>query len=487
MNQRFIPFIVQVALFCMLHAMPSHSSGKAFAIPKPPLELTAAAISQVQITLTWQDASPDETGFELERSLDGKTFTKLIDLPINTVTYQNIGLTASTAYFYRIRAVNASGSSAYSNIASDTTKAPVITIPKPPATLVATAISGYQINLSWTDSATDETGFELERSIDGTNFIKIADLAVNAVAFQNTGLVPVTRYWYRILAKNTAGKSAYSNIADDTTFQVLPAAPTELTATAMSPAQINLSWVDQAINETGYQVERSLDGVAFVKIADLGVNATTFQNTALNAATLYYYRVRAVNAVGGSTYSSVASVKTQNIPVPDQPDDFTAVPTGPELVQLRWSPVTGNATEIVVERALGSHANFVQIAKLGANVQQYEDRGKLATADYFYRIKATNAGGSSPYSLISIVRASSIITSTKPDQHLVFVSEKVLITELKNKSGGKLRIYDTMGRSRAESIITSLSRTDLSNLTSGIYIILITTDLEVISRKVLLF
>src|SRR5215217_2113100 len=202
MNQRFIPFFIRITLVCILCAISLRSVGNASAIPKPPLELTAVAVSPVQITLTWEDASLDETGFELERSLDGKTFAKLVDLPVNTITYQNIGLTASTAYFYRVRAINATGASTYSNIATATTKAPVITIPKAPAALIATAVSGYQITISWTDNATDETGFELERSLDGTTFIKIADLAVNAIVFQNTGLTPLTRYWYRILAKN---------------------------------------------------------------------------------------------------------------------------------------------------------------------------------------------------------------------------------------------------------------------------------------------
>lgn len=224
-------------------------------------------------------------------------------------------------------------------------------IPKAPTALTATAASATQINLAWTDNATDETGFELERSADGQTFTKLTDLGPNVKTYQHTGLAPATRYFYRVLAKNASGKSAYSNIANATTLQVAPAAPSNLTATAVSISQIDLKWTDNANNETGYQVERSPNGTSFTKIADLPANATTYQSTGLTPATTYYYRVRAVNAIGPSAYSNAGSAQTQNIPVPPAPTNFTAVPTAPDLIQLRWAKPADNAVEVVIERA----------------------------------------------------------------------------------------------------------------------------------------
>lgn len=459
------------------------------AVPKAPTGLTALALSSDQIALAWLDASLDETGFELEQSIDGTKFAKIADVAENTLTYQKTALTASTKYWYRIRARNASGVSAYSNVASATTLPAVVSIPKAPSALVAAVASGTQINLTWADNSDDETGFDLERSVDAVTFAKIAEVATNIKSYQNQGLDPATKYWYRVLAKNSAGKSAYSNIVAATTLDIPPVAPVSLTATSVSTSQINLLWADLSNNETGFQVERSLDGTAFSKIADLGPNVTSYQNTGLSAATEYHYRVRAVNAAGVSAYSNVSLAKTQNIPVPDAPVNFTAVPTAPDLIQLRWSAVTGNATEVVIERAKGSDEHFVQIRRQPASALQYEDRQALETADYYYRIKAINAGGDSPYSLIAIVRASSIITANEPvsSGNLVYSSERALIVQLQRPGGGHLSVYDLSGHIRKSIQVSQSSRIGLEQFAPGVYIAVIRTDKEVISRRILLY
>ena len=81
--------------------------------------------------------------------------------------------------------------------------------------LVATAISRSQINLSWTDNATNEDGFRIERCKGATctNFAQVATVGANVTTFANTGLAQNTAYRYRVRAFNTNGTSAYSNIA----------------------------------------------------------------------------------------------------------------------------------------------------------------------------------------------------------------------------------------------------------------------------------
>ena len=91
----------------------------------------------------------------------------------------------------------------------------------------------------------------------------------------------------------------------------VPAAPTSLVATANSN-QISLSWVDNAINETGYQLERSTDGVNFNLLATAVINTTSYLDLGLAANTTYYYRVLARNTEGNSPYSNIASATTEN-------------------------------------------------------------------------------------------------------------------------------------------------------------------------------
>jgi hypothetical protein len=89
--------------------------------PKAPTSLTAKAASSTQINLTWTDASINEEGFKIERSLDGKTYTQLATVGANVKTYSSTGLSAAKKYYYRVRSYHSGANSAYSNAAYATT------------------------------------------------------------------------------------------------------------------------------------------------------------------------------------------------------------------------------------------------------------------------------------------------------------------------------------------------------------------------------
>lgn len=75
------------------------------------------------------------------------------------------------------------------------------------------------------------------------------------------------------------------------------AAPTDLTATPISTTEIDLAWTDNSMDELGFAIERSLDNVTFVQIATVAADVTSYSDTGLTPATLYYYRVRAFEGV----------------------------------------------------------------------------------------------------------------------------------------------------------------------------------------------
>ncbi len=91
-----------------------------------------------------------------------------------------------------------------------------------------------------------------------------------------------------------------------------PAAPSALAATAAGASQVNLSWVDNSTNEDNFRIERCTGAgcTAFVEVATVGANVTTFSNTGLAASTSFSYRVRARNVGGNSAYSNTASATT---------------------------------------------------------------------------------------------------------------------------------------------------------------------------------
>ena len=86
--------------------------------PAAPTSLTATAVSRTQINLAWADNANNETGFLIERSTNGTSFTQIATAGANVTTFASTGLTANKRYYYRVRATNAVGQSAYSNIAN---------------------------------------------------------------------------------------------------------------------------------------------------------------------------------------------------------------------------------------------------------------------------------------------------------------------------------------------------------------------------------
>ena len=96
-----------------------------------------------------------------------------------------------------------------------------------------------------------------------------------------------------------------------------PAAPTDLSATAVSESDIALSWQDRSDDEEWFKVERSMDSINFSEISYVGANITGYTDSNLLSDTTYYYRVRASNEGGNSAYSNIASATTPSPPAPE--------------------------------------------------------------------------------------------------------------------------------------------------------------------------
>jgi len=189
--------------------------------------------------------------------------------------------------------------------------------PAAPSDLGVTVKSSVRIDLSWTDNATNESRFEIERCSGSgcTDFVKIATRGANAKSYSDAGLTPSTPYSYRVRAGNSGGTSGYSNVSSATTAVPL-SAPGNLTATGVSYSQIDLTWTDPEGIETETQIERCTGAACtnFAWIASVGASVTSYSNTGLSSSTTYRYRVRALNPDETSPYSDVATAATLNAP-----------------------------------------------------------------------------------------------------------------------------------------------------------------------------
>ncbi len=189
---------------------------------------------------------------------------------------------------------------------------PPASVPDDPSLLEAEASSASQIDLSWTDNASNESGFEIERATtSGGPYTHLATVGIDVESYSHKGLSAETTYYYQVRAFNAFGNSGYSNESNATTYL---SAPSDLSASPVSIDQINLSWTDNSAVESGFRIERKLgSGGTYSEIATVGEDVTTYSNTDVEASPTYYYRVYAYGGSGNSEYSNEAHATTSTL------------------------------------------------------------------------------------------------------------------------------------------------------------------------------
>ncbi|MEK9138978.1 MAG: fibronectin type III domain-containing protein, partial [Bacteroidota bacterium] len=219
------------------------------------------------------------------------------------------------AYYWRVNATNASGTSPYSAVWSFITEA----ASPPPAPMLASpqnGATGISTNptLNW-NAASGAASYRLQVSTDASFTTTVFDQSsITNTSQAVTGLVNNTPYYWRVNATNAIGTSPYSAVWSFTTIVATPSAPTlaspsdGATGIATSPT---LRW-NASDGATSYRLQVSTNP-SFTTIAfDQSLITSTSQVvTGLTNSRLYYWRVNATNAGGTSPYSPAWSFTTE--------------------------------------------------------------------------------------------------------------------------------------------------------------------------------
>jgi hypothetical protein len=409
-------------------------------VPRSLPDAPVLTFTSGSVILNWTDGTPvsitdpttwgnpkNEIGYRIERAIIGVNgqpgaYSVITTALANATTYTDQTPIAGQGFSYRVIAFNAAGDSA-SNVI--TVSAP---LPADPTNLVATAASATQVNLTWTDNASNETGFTIERCTGAncTNFAPIDGVGAGITAYSDSTVAGSTTYSYRVVAFNGVGNSGPSNVATVTTPAppvVGPATPTNLTATQLfNPTRVQISWQDNSNNENLFQVWRSTNGGAFTQIGTVnrsftqrnstGGTVTVTNTTNLTNGSTYAYYVIAVNTVPNpdqpSAQSNIASV---TITVPTPP----AAPTNlagsairitgnnfQDRVTLTWTDAANNETGFTIQRSTSPNFNNANTYTVGANVTTFT-QNVIRTSNFYYRVRATNAAGNSAWSNVLFV------------------------------------------------------------------------------------
>ena len=304
-------------------------------------------------------------------------------------SYTATGLTPGSDYQFEVRALNAN---ALQSDPSDV--AQTFTYASTPGSVSDPITTSSSVILNWAD-APGETGFSVERSLDDTNWSQIASTAQGVTTYIDPSVSPGTAYFYRIRSLNAAGQSDPSSeiIAMTATL-----APDTVNSSATTAVGTLLHWDDLA-GEAGFVVLKSTDGGnTFSQLGITAAGVTSYPVTGLLAGSNYQFEVESLNQAGNpSLPSSVASIVT----LPAAPTSLLTSATTTAGTTLNWAAVNG-ATGFVLQRSTTGTGNWTTIATVPSTTLTYTDSALASGTNYYYQLIATNGGGSSAPSTISI-------------------------------------------------------------------------------------
>lgn len=276
--------------------------------------------------------------------------------------------------------------------ASEWSNTAYVVTPSPSApTLTATKVSETQINLTWTDSNSDETGYEIWRcegsGCDPKSGTLIASLSANSTDYININLNINTTYRYIVTVYKIAGGcsggrwSLDSNIYEITTT-VTP--PSYLTAIALNTTQISLSWTDNSSTETGFKIYRCVGtGCSdYQLLATVTASSISYVDNSACKNTTYRYKITAYGSGWESGFSNEVSVTTPDTSIPSKPS-LTVL--NHNSIKINWTDSYNDETGFVLKACSGGNCGEENIP---ANATEFTKTGLNAYTEYCFSIKA---------------------------------------------------------------------------------------------------
>ena len=474
------------------HAYAVNDSGRSLAsnevaittIPSSPLNLAASADSTNTIMLTW-DRQIGTDSYVIYRYTDPTCSTEQLEANISQCgssenpsqlisdiaddtpapEYIDSGLNPDVNYYYRIRAQNVGGISAFSEAVNGLTS--------PSAIQDLAGIGGdAEVNLSWspvanvssynlyryTDQGCPTYDYDIASCSDGQQWSippETSDIAL--YSYQDTAVSNSTYYYYRIQAVNTSGAGA---ISDELEVLTYPALPQSLTSD-FSASEIHLTWsIENSV--TAYDLYRysnsacaslyedyaSCDNAMSYQIDDIA-SATGFQSQIdadLQVGTVYYYQLVSHNTSGSKATDEFAIATA-----PAAPEDLSVTPVlglSPSL-DLSWSADLTGVDDFTVYRYQPSGcllddgntsacAEGFPITFNGIIGTSFTDETGLATgSEYSYRVSATSVHSSQAQSAFSVEQSATTFPASPAITSFVAEADSMAINFEANQTGAE--------------------------------------------------
>ncbi|HQO10045.1 MAG TPA: SUMF1/EgtB/PvdO family nonheme iron enzyme, partial [Clostridiales bacterium] len=298
------------------------------------------------------------------------------------------------------------------------TRASDLTFP-PPTNVTYTRPTIISIKLDWVDNSTGETGFKIDRSVDGGAWVIAYGTVSSDVVTWTDANAPINKnIQYRIYGYTATDASSYATSA--VIANTFPA-PVLNAVTQQTVSSFKLDWSDNSTGEDGFKIERKIDAEAYVQIASVGANILTYTDSSINKKgyTTVYYRVRAFKGTDYSTYSE----KTQTISFP-APSNINYTKTSISSITVNWSDNSNGEDGFKIDKKVGSSEWVLTYGTAAANAVSWLDSNAEPNTSIQYRVYAYKGSNA------STANYSATIDNTFPAP-LNISTEKLTISSIK--------------------------------------------------------
>jgi len=299
----------------------------------------------------------------------------------------------------------------------------------------------------------------LNRVSDGKVLLTYSNNNIETIRPSNDFIRPK---WglYRSLVDSINLRDDTMRLSDVYLFNnALPTAPTSLSINSITSSSMNLKWVETENNLSIFSVERSLDGITWDSVASVRVGTSSFMDTGLLSSTRYYYRVKAENPAGSSSYTNITNAITlKALPIMMVSLNCASTETG---ISINW--VVNNEVGLskceIETSSNGTDFNCVgTVLATGKDSYTYIYNATALSKNYF-RIKLINKDGTITYSSISEVESKTqSLVSIYPNP----VKDNLNIHISNNSPTLNLVIFDAVG-----NIVWSRNNFNLGDLSIG--------------------
>ena len=332
----------------------------------PPL-ITNVQLDVNRVLLALDYSYSNDCTLLFERK-SGSAFEPLNLQKISASVFADTTLDMEQSYnlVYRFKTQKSGYTSNYSN---EQTYSYVSNTLNAPTGLSCSSIEMQGVRLSWTDKSSKETGYRIDKNVNGAGFVEAADLPANTTTWLDAipGM-PATpqSIIYRIRAYNTSLNSAW---AEQNVLYSGLGAPSNLRVVNPTFYNFSIAWTRNSGIATGYQIERRTSSGQWTIIAIEGATSSSYSEM-INEVGVYSYRVRAVAYGNFSTYSNEISAQITG----ELPDTLPSIagftPIGKfqgHLYYTSTTEMTWQNAKITCEAITSGHGHLVTIGSAEEN------------------------------------------------------------------------------------------------------------------------